>query len=199
MERLGQLGIAVVVNATLLMIAAGELRRHRIRSNVLSFGFLTGLCIWTLAEIALYRSGNTGAAYAVLMGSIGVGAATDKAAGYILDVVTLPCCAFSIVAAAYGAHAMESLVGAAAVSGALLFLHAATRGRGLGLGDVKLAAAAGILLGARAGLIALGVSFIFGGCVAAVLLLCRRAQRKAAVPFAPYMAAGTLAALALQP
>lgn len=198
MELLGRLGIAATVNTTLLIIASREFRRYRFGINLLSFRFLAGLCIWTLTEIAFYRSGYADA-YAVLMGSIGVSVVTDWAAGYVLDVVTLPCCAFSIVAAAHTAHFMDSLIGAAAVSGALLFLYVVTRGQGLGLGDVKLAAASGILLGAGAGLISLGVSFIFGGCVAVSLILCRRARRNAAVPFAPYIAAGTLTFLALTP
>jgi prepilin signal peptidase PulO-like enzyme (type II secretory pathway) len=199
MERLVELAVAAAVNAVLLVIAASEFRRHRVGIKLHSFDFIIVLCMWTLAEIAVYNRGYTDLAYAALMGSIGVSVVTDKAAGYVLDVVTFPSCAFAIVTSAYRGHAIDSLIDAVAVSGALLCLHAVTRGQGLGLGDVKLAAASGILLGAEAGLVALGIAFVFGGCAAVLLILFGRAHRKSAVPFAPYVAAGALTVLALSP
>ena len=195
---LTKLGIAAAVNTTLLAIASREFRRHGITPSPFSAYPVIALFAWTLVEVSVGdRDVYAPLAYAVLMGSIGVSAVTDHAAGYILDVVTLPSCAFGIVVATSSATGLYPLCGTLAVSGAMLFLHMITRGQGLGLGDVKLAAVTGALLGAQAGMISLGVSFVLGGCMAALLILSGRASRKMAVPFAPYMAAGTLTVLAL--
>lgn len=190
------LAVAAVLNAVLLAIAALEFRRYRIEANLFSTRLVIALTVWTLAEAAVYKHGYAEFVYAALMGSIGLGALTDKAAGYVLDIVTLPICAFSIVATASSGVAFHSMIGAVAAAGGLFSLYAITRGQGLGLGDVKLAAACGTLLGAQAGLLSLGISFIFGGSAALPLLLSKRANRRTAVPFAPFMAAGALAVLA---
>ncbi|MBU0569802.1 prepilin peptidase, partial [Patescibacteria group bacterium] len=58
----------------------------------------------------------------------------------------------------------------------LLLIHLITRGRGMGLGDVKLAIALGTWLGLRSGLMWLSSSFIIGGIVALILLLLKRAR-----------------------
>ncbi len=197
MVRLIMLGLALAINAALLRVASLEFHRHGIAANPRSAYPVIGLFMWTLAEVALARDGSALLGYLVLMGSIGVSAATDQTAGYVLDVVTLPSCAFAIVAEASSAEGSRGLIGALAASGAMFFLYTITRRQGLGLGDIKLAAATGTLLGAQAGLISLGVSFVFGGCVAAFLMMSGRASRKMTVPFAPYIAAGTLTVLAL--
>lgn len=193
-----QIGLAAAINAALLWIAASEFRRYGIASKVIAAYPIIGLVVWTFAEVAVEnRSDQTPLVYAVLMGSVGVSVATDQAAGYILDVVTLPSCVFAIVTEASSASGLRPLAGAFALSGAMLFIYVITRRQGLGLGDVKLAAAIGALLGAQAGLVSLGVSFVFGGCAAALLMVSRGASRKMTVPFAPYIAAGALTVLSL--
>ncbi len=192
--------LAVGINAVLLGVASWELRRCYRTANLLSGRHLVVLAVWTIAEIAVEdRRGYVQLVYPLLMGAIGVSVVTDRAEGCILDVVTLPSCAFAIVAESSKKYGLDSMMGALAVSGAMLLLYAVTRGRGLGLGDVKLAAVTGALLGAESGLFSLGVSFVLGGCVAAFLIVCAGANRRAAVPFAPYIAAGTLGVLALTP
>ncbi len=193
-----ELGFAAAINGALLGVASREFRRYGIATYPISVYPVIWLILWTLAEVAIKnRHGSSQLVYALLMGSIGVSVATDQTAGYILDVVTLPSCAFAIVAEASTAAGLHPLMGALAVSGSMLLLYTITRRRGLGLGDVKLAAATGTLLGAEAGLISLGVSFVLGGCMAALLVLSGRASRKMTVPFAPYIAAGTLTVLTL--
>lgn len=75
-------------------------------------------------------------------------------------------------------------------------LYALTHGRGLGLGDAKLACCIGAATGAANGLESLGTAFVLGGTYAAYLLASKRARRKDELRFAPYLAAG-LAAVAL--
>ncbi len=65
--------------------------------------------------------------------------------------------------------------------------------RGMGLGDVKLAAVIGLALGWFGwGTLAVGAftAFLLGGGFSIVLLVLRRANRRTALPFGPWMFAG---------
>ena len=78
-----------------------------------------------------------------------------------------------------------------ALIGGGLFLMAAWVGRGaLGGGDVKFAAAEGALLGFPLILSGLWLGIVFGGLAAAWLLATRRAGRKDAFAYGPYLALG---------
>ncbi len=75
--------------------------------------------------------------------------------------------------------------------GGSLFLLIALIGRGaMGMGDVKLAAALGALVGFPAIVPALMVGIIAGGVAALVLLLTRRVGRKDYIAYGPYLALG---------
>jgi leader peptidase (prepilin peptidase)/N-methyltransferase len=67
--------------------------------------------------------------------------------------------------------------------------------RGMGLGDVKLAALVGLVVGFPLVLLALFLSFVLGGVVGVAVLLARRAGMKDALPFAPFLAVGGMVAL----
>lgn len=69
----------------------------------------------------------------------------------------------------------------------LVFL---TRGRGMGWGDVKLAAVLGLLLGWPDIILALALAFVIGGIVGAWGVLSRRLTLKSALPFGPFLALG---------
>lgn len=88
---------------------------------------------------------------------------------------------------------------AAAVLTTVFLVLALIRPGELGLGDVKLAASLGLLLGwVGWGHLVLGtfLGFAFGGIYSAVLLILRRAGRRTAIPFGPFLLAGTFAAIA---
>lgn len=73
-------------------------------------------------------------------------------------------------------------------------------GRGLGMGDVKLAPVLGLLLGWigwRASLLGLASVWLLGGTVAAWLLISRRARPGEEMPFGPALLAGTAAGCTL--
>jgi leader peptidase (prepilin peptidase)/N-methyltransferase len=79
---------------------------------------------------------------------------------------------------------------------ALAFVH---RG-GMGFGDVKLAGLLGLYLGWlgwSSVLVGTFAGFLLGGLAGTALLVTRRAGRKTAVPFGPYMLAGALVAVFL--
>lgn len=89
---------------------------------------------------------------------------------------------------------------AAAAVSAFYLVMALIRPSDLGLGDVKLAVVIGLMLGwAGWSEVVSGVfaGFLFGGLVGIALLVTRRAGRKTALPFGPFMLAGALAALLL--
>ncbi|WP_100811111.1 MULTISPECIES: A24 family peptidase [unclassified Microbacterium] len=75
----------------------------------------------------------------------------------------------------------------------------AVRPDGMGGGDVKLAGLVGIQLGwFGAGSVIVGTlaAFILGGLFGAILLLTRRAGRRTAIPFGPWMLAGAWVGIA---
>lgn len=70
---------------------------------------------------------------------------------------------------------------------------------GMGMGDAKLGALIGLLLGVPRTLAALWLAFILGGLVAGLLLLTGRKGRKDAIPFAPYIVSAALIVALWQP
>ena len=93
--------------------------------------------------------------------------------------------------------AVRCLLGGLAAFGALLVL-ALISPRGMGMGDVKLAASLGIALGYLGwGHVLLGVfgGFVLGGVVSLVLMALRLRTRKDLLPFGPYLAVSTMLAV----
>ncbi len=73
---------------------------------------------------------------------------------------------------------------------------------GMGFGDVKLAGVLGMYLGWLGwGAVIVGgfLGFLLGGIVGGGLMLARRAGRKSAIPFGPFMVAGALIAVFVGP
>lgn len=80
----------------------------------------------------------------------------------------------------------------------LLLLWAITRGQGMGLGDVKLAAALGLILGVSGTIAVLFVSFVSGALIGIGLILAGRKSLKSKISFGPFLAASTLLVLLFQ-
>ncbi|HEY9372008.1 A24 family peptidase [Streptomyces sp.] len=81
------------------------------------------------------------------------------------------------------------------VLGAAYFLLFVINPNGMGFGDVKLALSLGVLLGWYGwGILFAGAfaGFLFGGAYGLGLVLLRKANRKSAIPFGPFMIAGAL-------
>ena len=83
---------------------------------------------------------------------------------------------------------LDYVIGAVSVSGFLLVLYYATKGRGIGGGDVKLMAAAGLFLGWRNCIL----SFVIGCVLGSVIHIIRMKVSKEdhVLAFGPYLAAG---------
>ena len=123
-------------------------------------------------------------------------AVIDARTGFIPDRLTCATALLALGLAALAGSAEDACAGACTVGGVLFALHLLSCGRGLGLGDVKLGMAIGAGVGVTAGAAALGIAFVAGGAYAGWLLATRRAGRGSAIPFGPFLAAGTLAAAA---
>jgi len=104
--------------------------------------------------------------------------------------------AYVVVARAFdgGTDPVRALIGALLYAGVLFVV--AIVSRGMGMGDVKLALVIGVVLGAlglRFVAVAAAGAVLFGGLGGIVALATGR-DRKSAIPFGPYMAAGALVA-----
>lgn len=99
---------------------------------------------------------------------------------------------------AFLAHSLTRLTGpllaALLAGGFFLFLAVATRGRGMGGGDVKLAFLMGLILGIKATAIALVVAFNVAAVVGVILILTHRKKRRDYLPFGPYLIGATILA-----
>ncbi len=82
----------------------------------------------------------------------------------------------------------DHLIGAVAVSGFLLILYLATKGRGIGGGDIKLMAAAGLFLGWKNCILAFVIGCILGSIIH--LIRMKVSKQDHVLAFGPYLAAG---------
>lgn len=77
----------------------------------------------------------------------------------------------------------------------LLLLHLVTLGRGMGLGDVKFAIYAGLFLTPLAALSWILMSFVLGSVVGLSLIVLKKAEFGARIPFGPFLVAGLIITL----
>lgn len=78
--------------------------------------------------------------------------------------------------------------------GFLGLLYLITKGKGMGLGDVKLAIFMGLFLGWQKTILAFYVAFILGAGVSLVLMLFKKAGRKSIIAFGPFLILGVFVA-----
>ena len=83
----------------------------------------------------------------------------------------------------------EYLIGACVVSGLFLLIVLVTKGRGMGGGDVKLMAAAGLLLGWKHILLAMMIGCILGSVIHVIRMNVDK-KKEHVLAFGPYLAAG---------
>lgn len=91
------------------------------------------------------------------------------------------------------AHWYQYVIGFCAVSGLFLLIYLATKGRGIGGGDIKLMAAAGLLLGWQNILLSLVIGSVAGSVIHLTLMKIKKKERVLA--FGPYLALGIFAAM----
>jgi leader peptidase (prepilin peptidase)/N-methyltransferase len=147
------------------------------------------------ATLVRYGLGWTGAAWSAVQVALVALAWVDLRERRLPNAIVVPLGAAAIVLrAAFERHALvEILVAGAIAFIAFLALAVATRG-GLGMGDVKLAAAEGLLVG-KVAVEALLLGVVLGGLAAALLLATRRAGRRTTYAYGPYLALGAVIAI----
>jgi leader peptidase (prepilin peptidase)/N-methyltransferase len=94
-------------------------------------------------------------------------------------------------------HLRSAAIGAAAAFLALFVVHV-IQPRGMGFGDVRLAAVLGLYLGyidLKLVLLGMLIGFLLGAVVGIFLVATRIRSRKDAVPFGPFLAAGAILAI----
>jgi len=84
------------------------------------------------------------------------------------------------------------LLSALISAGFLLILNLITKGKGMGMGDVKFAIFMGLLLGYPNVILAFYVAFIVGAIYGLGLMVFRKANKKSQVSFGPFLILGTL-------
>ena len=90
---------------------------------------------------------------------------------------------------------INALIGAATGFVFLLILFLVTSGKGIGAGDMRMAALIGLTTGFPEVLVAIIGGFILGGLTGVFLLLRRLKKRKEEVPFGPFLSLATIITL----
>jgi leader peptidase (prepilin peptidase)/N-methyltransferase len=142
------------------------------------------------AALAAVR-GEWSVATDAVVAVVTVAAIVDARTGFIFDSLTGLLVLICLTVAAASGHMRASLVGAAVIGASLFVLYVLTLRRGIGLGDVKLAAGIGAGLGVLDGSIAIAASFVAGGIAGIWLVATGRARRDTALRFGPFLAVGT--------
>ncbi|MFH1676782.1 MAG: prepilin peptidase [bacterium] len=98
--------------------------------------------------------------------------------------------------ASFGTHGwpdalLQSVLGLI-VGGGILWLIAAIKPGGMGMGDVKLNAMIGAFIGIKALAPAMFLGFVIGGLTSVLLIIFKKAGRKTLIPFGPFLALGGL-------
>ena len=125
----------------------------------------------------------------------------DLKYGIIPDKVVLPAIFVSSLYIVFNTNylILSHLLSALGACLFFLFLFLITKGRGMGLGDVKLAFLMGFLLGFPGIVIALYLAFLTGALVGIILILWRKKRLfGGSIPFGPFLVLGTGAALFYQ-
>jgi leader peptidase (prepilin peptidase) / N-methyltransferase len=110
----------------------------------------------------------------------------------ILDVLTLPVALAGAVIALASGKFIGAIEGAALGIALFGLMYFATRGAGLGFGDVKLAGCLGVFCGLDGSIAAFAAAFIIGAILAIPVLLTRKRRAKDVLPLGPFLVLGAL-------
>lgn len=186
----------VVTIVALGAIASDRMRVHRLgRLAVDARAVAIGVTV-TAASGWFAARGIAAIETPFAFGVAAIAAITDLQCGYIFDRVLFAGGAALVVVAAAGARLPAGFAGAALAAALLAIPWAISRGRGIGLGDVKLAGVLGLALGPSDAIRALWFAFVAGALVAAACIVTRRRSKSDPLPFAPLVAFGAIVSAA---
>lgn len=110
------------------------------------------------------------------------------------NLISIPS-AFVFVSLGFiGGHSMlvRTMLGAMVCSGLLLIMSILTKGRGMGMGDVKLFVTIGAMLGPVLGIESLLAASCLASLIGGLLMLFGKLRRSQPFPFVPYILAGVI-------
>ncbi len=111
---------------------------------------------------------------------------TDIEEGIIPDRITYPGMAIGLALSFFTIGIQPALIGMLALAGFLLGAALLTRG-GMGGGDIKLAGLIGSFLGLSGSILTLVLASVLGSIWAVYLLVLKKADRKTAIKFGPFL------------
>lgn len=94
-----------------------------------------------------------------------------------------------------GPEILNTIYAASGAAAFFLFIVLLSRGKWMGVGDIKLAFLMGLILGWPGILVALLAAFYIGAIIGLGLIVFKKRRLKSEVPFAPFLVAGTFLAL----
>jgi leader peptidase (prepilin peptidase)/N-methyltransferase len=147
------------------------------------------------AAVGLPRGPLEAAATGGLFAMLAAASVVDLRERRIPNVLTYSTIALALAGATVAGVLAQSAAGMFAAAGLMGVAYVAGRGR-LGLGDVKLSAAAGAALGVAAVPVFL-LAGTAAGAAAAAFELARRRDRSATLPYGPWLAVGAAVAAVL--
>jgi prepilin signal peptidase PulO-like enzyme (type II secretory pathway) len=109
----------------------------------------------------------------------------------IPEEIVWPMIFLSLLFCLYPHILISNLVSGLGAAGFFLLLVFVTRGKGIGLGDVKLAGLMGLALGWPKVVVAILLAFLTGAAVGVILILMGKKSLKSHIPFGPFLAAAT--------
>ncbi len=133
-----------------------------------------------------------------------VGLATDLDQRLLPNVLTLPVIPIALLLDVAGLNPLVQghlvlAIAAAVLIPAVLYLPSIPFGAGaFGLGDVKLLAGLGLMVGGQRALAGVFAGLLLSGVVLATLLVTRRIGRRSYVPFGPFLIIGAIYALVVR-
>ncbi len=159
--------------------------------SVLTMALISALIVIAVIDWRTYEIPFGLNVFIAVLGVLATAADLAKSCGmwdYSLEVNSAKGSFFSWQTMTVGDH----LIGAVSVSGFLLLLYLVTKGRGIGGGDIKLMAAAGLFLGWKSCILA----FVTGCIVGSVIHLIRMkvSDEDHVLAFGPYLAFGIFVA-----
>jgi prepilin signal peptidase PulO-like enzyme (type II secretory pathway) len=150
--------------------------------GVLRLGDLSSLNYLKIAELGLTL---------ILFSALVVIFFIDLEHQVIPDEILLPVI-FLFLLSKISASPFNTFLPAAGASLFLFLIWAVTRGRGMGLGDVKLAFLMGLVLGFPKVVVAFYLAFLTGAIIGVILILVKKARFGQKIAFGPFLAAATV-------
>lgn len=173
----------------------------KIPGRLFAIELLTGIVF--VAAGLLYLPFTLLLVYSLIVFSIGIVIFfADIQYGIIPNLMVVLLILVSLVYRGYSEPStlLSTLISALCAFGFFLALFLLTRGRGMGMGDVKLAFAMGLLLGFPGIVIGLYIAFLTGAAISLILIICRKKKlKKDTIPFGPFMVIGALVAFLYGP